>query len=249
MSLPVKLQHMPARVATGAMILNSGLSKRGADEATTGMLHGMAAGTYPFLQKIPPQQFTRLLSAGEIVLGTALLLPVVPTGLAGAGLAAFAGGLLGLYLRTPGMREEGSLRPTQQGLGIAKDVWMLGIGLGFVVEALVRDRDEIDPAVDPPPDLVVEIDITSRSLDTFPLYAEMGVPEVWRFVGRRVAIYLLVAGAYQEATASAALPPLTSDLLTDFLAESRARSRTAWVRALRAWARQQRPPTRANEES
>jgi hypothetical protein len=142
MALPIKLHHVPARMATGAFILNSGLSKRNADEATAGMLHGMAAGAYPFLHKIPPQQFARLLSTGEIALGAALLLPVVPTGLAGAGLAAFAAGLIGLYLRTPGMREEGSLLPTQQGIVLAKDVWMFGIGLSFVVEALTDEDDD-----------------------------------------------------------------------------------------------------------
>jgi hypothetical protein len=141
MSLPVKPWHIPPRLATGAFILNSGLSKRNADDATADMVHGMAAGTYPFLRRIPPRQFVRLLSASEIALGAALLLPVVPTALAGAGLTAFSAGLLGLYLRTPGMREEGSLRPTQQGTALVKDVWMLGIGVGFVIEALARDDD------------------------------------------------------------------------------------------------------------
>ena len=139
MSLPVKLRHLPPRLATGLVILNSGLGKRHADEATARGLHGMAAGTYPFLSKIPPARFVQLLSAGEITLGAALLLPVVPTALAGAGLAAFSAGLFGLYLRTPGMREEGTLRPTPQGLVLVKDVWMLGIGLGFVIEALADD--------------------------------------------------------------------------------------------------------------
>jgi hypothetical protein len=141
MSLPVKLRHLPARFATGLIILSSGLDKRHADETTAVGLHGMASGTYPFLGKIPPAQFTRLLSTAEIALGTALLLPIVPIGLVGAGLAAFSAGLVGLYLRTPGMRRDGSLRPTPQGLILAKDVWMLGIGLGFVIEALTDDRD------------------------------------------------------------------------------------------------------------
>jgi hypothetical protein len=139
MSLPVKLRHLPPRFATGLIILSSGLDKRHADEATAAGLHGMASGTYPFLGKIPPERFIRLLSAAEIGLGTALLLPIVPTGLAGAGLAAFSAGLVGLYLRTPGMRREGSLRPTPQGLVLVKDVWMLGIGLSFVIEALAED--------------------------------------------------------------------------------------------------------------
>jgi hypothetical protein len=138
-SLAVKPWHLPARLAAGAVILNSGLSKRDADEQTATMLHGMAAGTYPFLRRIPPRRFVRLLSGAEVALGAALLVPVVPTALAGIGLTAFSAGLLGLYLRTPGMREQGSLRPTQQGTALVKDVWLLGIGLGFVVEALVRD--------------------------------------------------------------------------------------------------------------
>ncbi len=140
MRLRTRVSHLPARIATGAFILNSGLAKRGADEQTAQGLHGMASGTYPFLGQLEPQQFAKLLSAGEVTLGTALLLPMVPTALAGMGLAAFAGGLLGLYLKTPGMREDGSLRPTQQGIGLSKDVWMLGIGVSFVLDALTDRR-------------------------------------------------------------------------------------------------------------
>ncbi|MBZ6292133.1 hypothetical protein KVH30_15280 [Streptomyces olivaceus] len=138
MRLPVELRHVAPRLATGAFILNSGLAKRGADEQTAAMMHGMAKNTYPFLGKVEPGKFVRLLSAGEIALGAALLLPVVPTALAGAGLTAFSAGLLGLYLRTPGMREEGGVRPTQEGTALAKDTWMLGIGIGFVVDGIQR---------------------------------------------------------------------------------------------------------------
>ena len=140
MGLPVKLADLAPRLATGGFILNSGLSKRNLDPEHAAGLHGMARGAYPFLGKIEPQQFAKLLSAAEITLGAALLAPVVPTALAGAGLAAFAGGLVGLYLKTPGMRKEGSLAPTQQGIGIAKDVWMLGIGLGFVADAIANRK-------------------------------------------------------------------------------------------------------------
>ena len=140
MGLPVKVADIAPRVVTGAFILNSGLSKRNVGPEHAAGLHGMASGAYPFLGKMEPEQFAKLLSAGEIALGTALLVPVVPTALAGAALAAFAGGLVGLYLRTPGMRKEGSLAPTQQGTVLAKDVWMLGIGLGFVADALANRR-------------------------------------------------------------------------------------------------------------
>lgn len=139
MGLPIKARHLPPRLATGAFILNSGLHKRQADEATAAGVHGMAAGSYPFLGGLEPKAFTKMLSTGEIALGSALLLPFVPTAVAGLGLMAFSGGLVGLYLRTPGLREPGSLRPTQQGIGIAKDVWMLAIGASFVMDSMSRD--------------------------------------------------------------------------------------------------------------
>ena len=110
-------------------------------------------------------------------------------------------------------------------------------------EALLRDRAQIEPMVDPPPDLVSEVDITSPSLDKFPIYAQMGVPEVWRYDGQRVAVHVLQAGAFREGAASEALPPMTGDLLTRFLTASRTHSRTAWLRTLRGWARQHRPKT------
>jgi len=141
MKLPLKSRHIPARLATGAFILNSGIEKSRGDEQTAQALHGMASGTYPFLGKMEPTDFLKALSTTEIALGVALLLPVVPTAVAGAGLAAFSAGLLGLYLRTPGMRQEGSLRPTQQGTAIAKDVWMLGIAAGFLVDEAVSSDD------------------------------------------------------------------------------------------------------------
>lgn len=140
MRLPVKARHLPERLSIGAFILNSGLEKRSADEQTASQLHGMASGTYPPVANLDSATFTRALSTGEIALGTALLLPMVPTAVAGTGLAAFSAGLLGLYLRTPGLRREGSLRPTPQGLPIAKDVWMLGAGLGLVIDALTSRR-------------------------------------------------------------------------------------------------------------
>jgi hypothetical protein len=138
MPLPIKLRDVPGRLAAGAFILNSGLEKRKADAERAAMLHGFAKGTYPFLASQEPQAFARRLSTGEIVLGAALLAPVVPTVVAGAALTAFSAGLLGMYLRTDGMRKPGSLAPTQQGLTISKDVWMLGIGVGLLVDALAR---------------------------------------------------------------------------------------------------------------
>jgi hypothetical protein len=65
-------------------------------------------------------------------------LPLVPSVVAGAALTGFALALLGLYLRTPGMREQGSLRPTPQGIPLAKDVWLAGIGASLFIDGLIK---------------------------------------------------------------------------------------------------------------
>jgi hypothetical protein len=131
-----KAWHIPVRLATGAYILNSGLSKRNADKETAEQLHGFAVTAYPEFEETPPDQFVKMLSAGEIAVGAALLTPFVPTGIAGAALSTFAGMLGRLYWRAPGTHEEGSLRPTPQGVPLAKDAWMLGIGAALVLDAL-----------------------------------------------------------------------------------------------------------------
>jgi hypothetical protein len=138
-NLQLKAWQVPLRVSAGAFILNSGLAKVRADDAAAKQTHGLGVGAYPVLRRLDPSLFVGALSAGEIALGTALLVPVVPSALVGAALTAFSGALLGLYLRIPGLRQEGSLRPTNQGIPIAKDVWLLGIGLALVVDD-VRDR-------------------------------------------------------------------------------------------------------------
>ena len=131
-----KAWHIPVRLATGAYILKSGLAKRDAAEETAKRLHGFATTAYPELQDTPPDKFVNMLSTGEIAVGTLLLVPIVPTVVAGAALTTFAGMLGRLYLNTPGMREEGGIRPTEQGTPLAKDVWMLGIGTALMLDGL-----------------------------------------------------------------------------------------------------------------
>jgi hypothetical protein len=143
MGLPITLSEIAPRISAGAFILNSGLSKRGADAETAAGVHGFAAGTYPFLKSVPPQQFIQGLATSEIALGALLLTPFVPTAVAGAALTVFSGGLLGLYLRTPGMRKPGSLAPTEQGLAIAKDSWLLGIGIGLFTRGLMERKPRV----------------------------------------------------------------------------------------------------------
>ncbi|MEU6082409.1 hypothetical protein [Streptomyces sp. NPDC047108] len=131
-------RQLPLRLSAGAFLLNSGLSKSSADEETAQQLQGFAAGTYPFLGKLDARSFLGLLSKAEVTIGAALLLPVVPAAVAGAALTAFSVGTLGLYLKTPGMRREGSLRWTEQGLPLAKDAWMLGMGVSLLIDGLPK---------------------------------------------------------------------------------------------------------------
>ena len=139
MRLSVKAEHLAPRLVVGGYVLHSGLEKLGADEATAAGLHGMATTAYPFLGRLEPARFVRLLACGEIAVGAALIAPVVPASVAGLALTGFSGGLLGLYARVPGLRREGSIWPTQQGIGISKDAWLAGIGAGLVVDGL-KDR-------------------------------------------------------------------------------------------------------------
>ena len=133
MHLPVKARDLPGRITTGGYILHSGLEKWHGDEARAKAIHGMAARAFPILKDIPPERFLRMLAAGEIAVGTALLAPVVPSALAGAALTGFSGALVAMYARTPALRKPGSIWPSQAGTGVSKDVWMLGIGLGLMI--------------------------------------------------------------------------------------------------------------------
>ena len=132
MRLPLAARDVPGRLATGGYILHAGIGNwKGSPETAAG-IHGAAAAAFPFLKDIPPDKFLRMLAAGEIATGTALLLPLMPSKLAGLALTGFSGSLLTMYWRTPAMRKPGSIWPTPAGTAVSKDVWMLGIGLGLL---------------------------------------------------------------------------------------------------------------------
>jgi Uma2 family endonuclease len=105
----------------------------------------------------------------------------------------------------------------------------------------MRGKDEVDLAIDPPPDLVIEIDITSPSLPRFPVFAAVGVPEVWRYDGGRVSVHRLDqgAGGYCEAAASTALAGVTGEVLSRFVEAGLTAKRNEWLRSIRAWAQGQ----------
>jgi len=103
----------------------------------------------------------------------------------------------------------------------------------------IAGKKRIDLSTDPPPDLVMEIDITSPSLDKLPIYAAVGVPEVWHFDGEQIAILILTDNAYAAHHQSVVVPHLTRQQLAAFLDASQTMKRVAWLRHIRDWARQQ----------
>ncbi len=101
----------------------------------------------------------------------------------------------------------------------------------------VVGRRKIDLRKDPPPDLVIEIDITSASLRKFPIYAQVGVPEIWRYDGVTLAMFKLVGDEYIEIEQSVSVPALNGRELLEFLEKSRDTPRRALIRAFREWLR------------
>lgn len=106
--------------------------------------------------------------------------------------------------------------------------------------ASVRGKKRIDLRQDPPPDLVIEIDVTSPSVPRFPIFAAVGVPEVWRCRENVVQIFKLQDGSYEESEQSLALPPLTGDVLTRFLEENETLDSPDWMQRVRAWAQERK---------
>ena len=84
-----------------------------------------------------------------------------------------------------------------------------------------------------PPDLVIEVDIFSPSINRFPIYAEFKVPEIWRYSETEVKIYLFDGENYLESDESLALPKITGEVLTRLLAESETTKRSAWLKNVR----------------
>jgi hypothetical protein len=132
------LRRVPLRVATGAFILNSAVGKLSGNEKVAANLHGMASRAYPVLAGVDSKAFLKVLTAGELSVASALLLPIVPAKLAGLALVGFSGSLLSMYVRIPFLHDK-YLRPTPAGTPLAKDIWMLGIGLSLLVDSLTTD--------------------------------------------------------------------------------------------------------------
>ena len=103
-------------------------------------------------------------------------------------------------------------------------------------------RDTIDLTVDPPPDLIVEVDISHPSLDKFPIYASLGIPEVWRHNGDTLQFFRLIDERYIQTPESSLFPALSAEVLAGFVQQGMAHGIIPMIRAFRLWAHSHRQP-------
>jgi hypothetical protein len=102
------------------------------------------------------------------------------------------------------------------------------------LQAIIRGRVSLGAVINS--DGWRGIDITSPSLAKFPIFAQVGVPEVWRFDGNRFVIYELTGERYQERDSNPVFPTVTATDLTTFIKDNETMARPEWIRKLRRWA-------------
>lgn len=112
---------------------------------------------------------------------------------------------------------------------------------GFYIknEPAMRSKQSLDLTIDPPPDLVIEVDYTSSSVDRLPIYKALGITEVWRYDEPTMLIYQLQGGNYIPCNDSPTFLnlPLTTEI-PRFLAASLNVGEIGMIRKFRAWIRQ-----------
>lgn len=105
-------------------------------------------------------------------------------------------------------------------------------------EALIRGKKRLDLTIDPPPDLALEIDITSRTHPN--IYQALNVPELWRFEKGNLQINILQNSIYIESQSSLNFPGLALvEVIPQYLEKSKTAGRNATLKAFRSWVRQQ----------
>ena len=102
--------------------------------------------------------------------------------------------------------------------------------------ARIRGQKQIDLDTDPPPELVIEIDISHPSLNKFPIFAGLGIPEVWRYHKQAMIILRLEGASYRAQEASGLFSGVTGADVTRLIADSQQMKRPLWLRSVREWA-------------
>jgi len=112
-------------------------------------------------------------------------------------------------------------------------------------QAVVREREVLDLEVDPPPDLAIEVDITSSSLNRMGIYAELRVPEVWRYDGQTVTMFRLDADRqYAPCAESLSFPGLRPADVERFVELGSTMDKLRWSRGVRDWVQNELIPRR-----
>ncbi|MBE9056292.1 Uma2 family endonuclease [Sphaerospermopsis sp. LEGE 08334] len=104
-------------------------------------------------------------------------------------------------------------------------------------EPAIRGKETLNLETDPPPDLAIEIDITSSSVNKLNIYAALGVFELWRYDGEVLQFYQLLEGNYIEINFSVAFPVISVSDMTRFIQQSKNMGEIALLKSFRAWVR------------
>lgn len=126
------LSSVALRAIPGLFILNSGVGKIGMPAEASAGTQEFAASGIPALKKLPADKFGSILGWSEAAVGGAMLAPFVSNRLAGIGVTALGAGLLTLYFNNEGNTKDDGIRPTDEGISLAKDSWLVAIGLGLI---------------------------------------------------------------------------------------------------------------------
>ena len=127
------------RGVSGAYILQSGYGKLGLPNEAAAGIQGLAATGIPAEADMDSDTFGKFVAYSELGIGGALLAPFIPSRLAGLGLGAFSAGLLAIYFRNPAMTQDDGIRPSQDGTGLSKDLFLAAIA-GALVFAPAKKR-------------------------------------------------------------------------------------------------------------
>jgi Uma2 family endonuclease len=105
-------------------------------------------------------------------------------------------------------------------------------------ESAIRGRETLDLETDPPPDLAIEIDITSSYVNKLGIYSALGVPELWTYSGQNLKFYQLLEGQYVESEFSITFHIVSVSDMSLFIEQSKTMGEIALLKSFRVWVRE-----------